>query len=113
MIRRPPRSTRTDTLFPYTTLFRAFRELAGAEQAVASGNRQRRQFDPTRGTAQAVFSHGTHEMMQGLVAIASNQHQRTGGLERKHVTHVTLLGSVLTGPRERFRWGLLYRQRRA
>src|SRR3546814_1724157 len=27
MIRRPPRSTRTDTLFPYTTLFRSpFRE---------------------------------------------------------------------------------------
>src|SRR3546814_14006180 len=25
MIRRPPRSTRTDTLFPYTTLFRALR----------------------------------------------------------------------------------------
>src|SRR3546814_4416470 len=25
MIRRPPRSTRTDTLFPYTTLFRACR----------------------------------------------------------------------------------------
>src|SRR3546814_15399641 len=27
MIRRPPRSTRTDTLFPYTTLFRSFREV--------------------------------------------------------------------------------------
>src|SRR3546814_8985488 len=26
MIRRPPRSTRTDTLFPYTTLFRSFRQ---------------------------------------------------------------------------------------
>src|SRR3546814_12713693 len=26
MIRRPPRSTRTDTLFPYTTLFRSFVE---------------------------------------------------------------------------------------
>src|SRR3546814_1385338 len=26
MIRRPPRSTRTDTLFPYTTLFRSVRE---------------------------------------------------------------------------------------
>src|SRR3546814_8229932 len=26
MIRRPPRSTRTDTLLPYTTLFRARRE---------------------------------------------------------------------------------------
>src|SRR3546814_14774777 len=27
MIRRPPRSTRTDTLFPYTTLFRSHEEL--------------------------------------------------------------------------------------
>src|SRR3546814_12197654 len=35
MIRRPPRSTRTDTLFPYTTLFRsigqAFPEVAKFE----------------------------------------------------------------------------------
>src|SRR3546814_5378857 len=30
MIRRPPRSTRTDTLFPYTTLFRS---LAGLDVA--------------------------------------------------------------------------------
>src|SRR3546814_4786838 len=29
MIRRPPRSTRTDTLFPYTTLFRSLRGGAG------------------------------------------------------------------------------------
>src|SRR3546814_4616087 len=29
MIRRPPRSTRTDTLFPYTTLFRSGRGCAG------------------------------------------------------------------------------------
>src|SRR3546814_4767977 len=54
MIRRPPRSTRTDTLFPYTTLFRSrgrhfhlavdallaqdrhFRALAGAD--VRRGN---------------------------------------------------------------------------
>src|SRR3546814_16176288 len=28
MIRRPPRSTRTDTLFPYTTLFRSQRNAA-------------------------------------------------------------------------------------
>src|SRR3546814_18379947 len=37
MIRRPPRSTRTDTIFPYTTLFRSVdevHELAGlAEDA--------------------------------------------------------------------------------
>src|SRR3546814_1611768 len=30
MIRRPPRSTRTDTLFPYTTLFRSAAQLAQA-----------------------------------------------------------------------------------
>src|SRR3546814_5700838 len=29
MIRRPPRSTRTDTLCPYTTLFRSARNAAG------------------------------------------------------------------------------------
>src|SRR3546814_2110236 len=28
MLRLPPRSTRTDTLFPYTTLFRSARQLA-------------------------------------------------------------------------------------
>src|SRR3546814_11304525 len=28
MIRRPPRSTRTDTLFPYTTLFRSLELIA-------------------------------------------------------------------------------------
>src|SRR3546814_10864260 len=30
MIRRPPRSTRTDTLFPYTTLFRSARPASRA-----------------------------------------------------------------------------------
>src|SRR3546814_8360471 len=47
MIRRPPRSTRTDTLFPYTTLFRSVhprirqfhrraRDLASAGSAVSA-----------------------------------------------------------------------------
>src|SRR3546814_16941984 len=34
MIRRPPRSTRTDTLFPYTTLFRSLSGLAGSVETV-------------------------------------------------------------------------------
>src|SRR3546814_20534538 len=32
MIRRPPRSTRTDTLFPYTTLFRSLRRVGKKEE---------------------------------------------------------------------------------
>src|SRR3546814_1413131 len=35
MIRRPPRSTRTDTLFPYTTLFRSLFELGLGPAALA------------------------------------------------------------------------------
>src|SRR3546814_4189365 len=35
MIRRPPRSTRTDTLFPYTTLFRSVRPPLAADAAAA------------------------------------------------------------------------------
>src|SRR3546814_11802641 len=35
MIRRPPRSTRTDTLFPYTTLFRAGIGVGNEQQALA------------------------------------------------------------------------------
>src|SRR3546814_2681167 len=31
MIRRPPRSTRTDTLFPYTTLFRSALDAVAAQ----------------------------------------------------------------------------------
>src|SRR3546814_6262112 len=37
MIRRPPRSTRSDTLFPYTTLFRS----AHGNDEVGPGRRQR------------------------------------------------------------------------
>src|SRR3546814_8710184 len=59
MIRRPPRSTRTDTLFPYTTLFRSadgghghaqppFRSsrLIGAERQPTSDCRQSLQQSP-------------------------------------------------------------------
>src|SRR3546814_3418877 len=36
MIRRPPRSTRTDTLFPYTTLFRSLLERCGVGSRLVS-----------------------------------------------------------------------------
>src|SRR3546814_14057801 len=40
MIRRPPRSTRTDTLFPYTTLFRSWE--SAPPQASPAGRSPRR-----------------------------------------------------------------------
>src|SRR3546814_7418646 len=43
MIRRPPRSTRTDTLFPYTTLFRSRRDrFAPLARKLARGFHNRR-----------------------------------------------------------------------
>src|SRR3546814_14450504 len=36
MIRRPPRSTRTDTLFPYTTLFRSPAQAAAVQKTTFS-----------------------------------------------------------------------------
>src|SRR3546814_8903081 len=42
MIRRPPRSTRTDTLFPYTTLFRSLVGLVGRLDLLGHGHRHRR-----------------------------------------------------------------------
>src|SRR3546814_19235112 len=50
MIRRPPRSTRTDTLFPYTTLFRASRSNGrrpAPSSRVAQASRKPQQ-QPTR-----------------------------------------------------------------
>src|SRR3546814_10554951 len=43
MIRRPPRSTLTDTLFPYTTLFRSAAPTApcGTPPTFSSGSRKR------------------------------------------------------------------------
>src|SRR3546814_5761549 len=38
MIRRPPRSTRTDTLFPYTTLFRSHRPPSASPLRSANGD---------------------------------------------------------------------------
>src|SRR3546814_7300777 len=46
MIRRPPRSTRTDTLFPYTTLFRSYDDRVSG---VHAGRRQGRKTDDTIG----------------------------------------------------------------
>src|SRR3546814_10099381 len=36
MIRRPPRSTRTDTLFPYTTLFRSIQRVVRVQRLARS-----------------------------------------------------------------------------
>src|SRR3546814_1276101 len=60
MIRRPPRSTRTDTRFPYTTLFRSDRgadfgaQRAACPTASAIHQREARAVGPDRGRLLAI-----------------------------------------------------------
>src|SRR3546814_9785141 len=48
MIRRPPRSTRTDTLFPYTTLFRSRLTCSALDEANWPGPIHKESSSPTR-----------------------------------------------------------------
>src|SRR3546814_1755847 len=65
MIRQPPRSTRTDTLFPYTTLFRsALEELASQVHIEAAYMRTRKGNVVVQARATRKINHHTR---QGLV----------------------------------------------
>src|SRR3546814_15656320 len=56
MIRRPPRSTRSDTLFPYPTLFRSEEMPEGADPlALAYAGHQFGHFSPQLGDGRALL----------------------------------------------------------
>src|SRR3546814_18366437 len=61
MIRRPPRSTRTDTLFPYTTLFRSDRQGGGrnAQSAATPALWRRRRLLSVEGADAGAAQGGT------------------------------------------------------
>src|SRR3546814_16277053 len=67
MIRRPPRSTRTDTLFPYTTLFRSADVVELYNQAsrmfAPEGMRVRELSLDSRGSWSLLLSNGTRVMV--------------------------------------------------
>src|SRR3546814_2142869 len=64
MIRRPPRSTRTDTLFPYTTLFRSIRRTSLVPAPMSSSLASRRK----RSTGQRSEEHTSE--LQSLMRIS-------------------------------------------
>src|SRR3546814_5904489 len=64
MIRRPPRSTRTDTLFPYTTLFRSPRQ-RGKSRVVESHRLRRAEAGPGRVEDRLRAARGPYEQHRG------------------------------------------------
>src|SRR3546814_15483369 len=78
MIRRPPRSTRTDTLFPYTTLFRSVPARIRRDRRQRS--RPRSEFGST-GSQQAAESGGLQR--DGKRGRPAPVHARHAGLHRR------------------------------
>src|SRR3546814_18523341 len=83
MIRRPPRSTRTDTLFPDTTLFR-------------SGNTDKELEFPTRAGKWAFDAEARAQLIRSLFGIGDDPEIdfgpiRTYGLLRLQPRHVMIL----------------------
>src|SRR3546814_15848673 len=88
MIRRPPRSTRTDTLFPYTTLFRS-----GRRPALRSGPALAPGKPPCRGDdcdpAGAVPHHrAMPDTLPDWLAYIERQHPRSLAMHLDRVRQV-------------------------
>src|SRR3546814_17520676 len=82
-IRRPPRSTRTDTLFPYTTLFRSrlwFALGMGAEgwRTPDGAAPDRRRHDPAAGAGDAF-----RRVMGRRIRLCPAPHSRFRALDRR------------------------------
>src|SRR3546814_13161950 len=86
MIRRPPRSTRTDTLFPYTTLFRS----AQVRFSWIMLGREPRSTEELLMVYAGIMAHGTSltaaecaRMIPQLSATSLRQAMRWAGAERR------------------------------
>src|SRR3546814_2439490 len=73
MIRRPPRSTRTDTLFPYTTLFRSAAPVAALHPAPRRVH-PRHQAHRVRANRQNRFSGRSEEHTSELQSLMRNSY---------------------------------------
>src|SRR3546814_9788289 len=80
MRRRPPRSTRTDTLFPYTTLFRSRRPHAAPARHVAVNDRG--WIDPAM---RAVVADHRPQVARLRLAAARRQHLRGGLVDEQAI----------------------------
>src|SRR3546814_14509003 len=72
MIRRPPRSTRTDTLFPYTTLFRSIASnCAAGPDRVCQNSKAKEKVDKSATASQGQNRSGFRRItQQAMMAVA-------------------------------------------
>src|SRR3546814_1829970 len=91
MIRRPPRSTRTDTLFPYTTLFRSPRARKQVEQRIAVVPADRAL--QRRHVLGEALQHLQHRFLVGQEDVAPHRRVRRGdpGRSEEHTSELQSL----------------------
>src|SRR3546814_4240754 len=89
MIRRPPRSTRTDTLFPYTTLFRSVPD--AAEQVVEQGPGEAEQHQPAEPGAHDGLHHGVIVRAGGGGEQPPGQQQAADSRSEEHTSELQSL----------------------
>src|SRR3546814_3149652 len=96
MIRRPPRSTRTDTLFPYTTLFRS--ERAGGERPRLFVGRRRGfalSSPPVSGRGRGRACPGSHSTSLPLTPPASGRGMNGDYHDQRSEEHTSELQSLM------------------
>src|SRR3546814_4187949 len=87
MLRRPPRSTRIDTLFPYTTLFRS-----GGDGQRAEGAEHADDPDGHAGEADRDQPAGPHAVHEALLRPRPDRPQdRRGGRSEEHTSELQSL----------------------
>src|SRR3546814_10194400 len=92
MIRRPPRSTRTDTLFPYTTLFRSAHLSPLDDFDARTADRAARDADASRRAARRRDAcRRPHATARGQTSALSQHHR----LSRRSEEHTSELQSLM------------------
>src|SRR3546814_2350745 len=95
MIRRPPKSTRTDTLFPYTTLFRSF-ELAQHNARMPHERLARRsQRDPLARAIQQRRAQITLKVLDTIAGRRQRQETVFGAFGQRSEEHTSELQSLM------------------
>src|SRR3546814_12342943 len=100
MIRRPPRSTRTDTLFPYTTLFRSHSTRSISRIREAMGPTWVRRAGTTSTANYRVHKHADQRKGQGICLFDINR-----GFPGNHVGAVHQILAILQARSEERRGG--------
>src|SRR3546814_4099530 len=91
MIRRPPRSTRTDTLFPYTTLFRSAEVQKPGARLAVTDDFEHSLLGQTRGAARFVLvGHRTRANDS-----SSTKRPGLGGVGNRSEEHTSELQSLM------------------